>query len=192
MKYKDINDYEIIYMIRENDSEDAEKVIYDKYLPLIKDLANKYFAKLKNICEFDDLIQEGYIGLGSALQSYSDKYNALFYTFASICIERQIKNYCRRMLNKKSESLNNYVSLDEDEGVSCFIEDSSMKPDRLLENCESIKYMKDFKNSLDIKYSTVFELRYNGFTYKEIAQLLDITLSTVDGRLSKIKRLLQK
>lgn len=192
MKYKDINDYEIIYMIRENESEEAEKVIYQKYLPLIKDFANKYFSRLKNICEFDDLVQEGYIGLNSALLSYCDSHNALFYTFASICIERQIKNYSRRMLNKKSESLNNYVSLDEDESILYFIEDNSMKPDTKFENNECINYMREFKNSLDLKCSTVFELRYNGFTYKEIAQLLDITLSTVDGRLSKIKKLLQK
>ena len=46
------------------------------------------------------------------------------------------------------------------------------------------------KNKFDIEYSSVFELRYNGFSYKEISRLLDITVSTVDGRLSKIRRYL--
>ena len=32
MKYKNVNDYEVIYMIREND-EDSEKLMYEKYSP---------------------------------------------------------------------------------------------------------------------------------------------------------------
>ena len=39
----------------------------------------------------------------------------------------------------------------------------------------------NFKNSLPMIQSLVFELRYNGFKYKEIASLLDISISVVDN-----------
>ena len=40
---------------------------------------------------------------------------------------------------------------------------------------------------LSFEDSCIFELRYNGFSYKEISELLDIPVSTIDGRLSKIR-----
>ena len=47
------------------------------------------------------------------------------------------------------------------------------------------------KYLFNIKDSAVLELRYNGFSYNEISSLLDIPLSTVDGRLYKIRKYLQ-
>ena len=43
MKYKNVNDYEVIYMIREND-ENAEKLMYDKYSPLLYKYVNKFYS----------------------------------------------------------------------------------------------------------------------------------------------------
>ena len=40
MNYKNINDYEVLYMIREN-SDDARDLIFQKYSPIIKKIANK-------------------------------------------------------------------------------------------------------------------------------------------------------
>lgn len=49
-----------------------------------------------------------------------------------------------------------------------------------------------FKNLFDIVESNIFELRYNGFSYKEISKLLDIPVSTIDGKLCKIRRILKE
>ena len=48
-----------------------------------------------------------------------------------------------------------------------------------------------YKNSFKFLDSNIFELRYNGFSYKEISQLLDISFSCVDSRLCKIRKSLQ-
>ena len=42
MEYKNVNDYEVIYMIREND-EDAENLMYEKYRPLLYKYVNKFY-----------------------------------------------------------------------------------------------------------------------------------------------------
>lgn len=192
MQYKDINDYEVIYMIKENNSEEAEQTIYSKYLPVIKKVAQKYYSKICMTSDFEDLLQEGYIGLSKAIKSFTDNYDVLFYTFAHICIERQIKNYCRRMLTAKSLSLNTAISIDDDsKEITLPIEDNSMEPSTLVVDSENIKKVVEFKNSLDFEYSNIFELRLNGFSYKEIAKLLDLSVSTVDGRLCKVRKLLR-
>lgn len=59
MDYKQVNDYEVISMIREND-DDARDIMYQKYLPVIRKGASKYFFDVKKHgVEFDDLVQEG-------------------------------------------------------------------------------------------------------------------------------------
>ena len=50
----------------------------------------------------------------------------------------------------------------------------------------------NFKHTLSTNESMVFELRYNGFKYKEIANLLDVSLSCVDNCIHRIKTKLKK
>ena len=46
--------------------------------------------------------------------------------------------------------------------------------------------------SFDLITRCVFELRFNGFSYLEISQLLEISVSTVDSRLSKARKIMQR
>ena len=63
MNYKKYNDYELIYMVREND-DISKNVLFDKYLPVIKNMANNYYTKLKGYnCDYDDFFQEAMIAL---------------------------------------------------------------------------------------------------------------------------------
>lgn len=189
MDYKNVNDYEILYRIEENDDY-AEEIIYNKYYPVIRGIAMKYlpFAKSKGL-EYDDLIQEGYLGLNSAIKNYRDNQNSLFYTYARLCIERFINNYYRRVSTSKHEILNDSI-FDENLIINAANSYEFNNTDNISNNILDYENFIEYKNAFDLKYSSVFELRYNGFTYKEIADLLDISMSTVDGRLSKIRRVL--
>ena len=42
MKYKQYNDYELIYMVREND-DSSRDILYQKYIPIIHHLANNFY-----------------------------------------------------------------------------------------------------------------------------------------------------
>lgn len=189
MDYKNINDYEILYMIKENDDY-SENLMYQKYLPIIRKIASKYNNYIvRNGAEYEDLIQEGYVGLSNAINSYNDNLNTLFYTYANLCIERQINVFCRNMSSKKNEMLNNCnYELD----ITKYSKDEHNNPEYINIKQEDYEEFIKTKNYFDLKYSSVFELRYNGFTYKEIAILLDLSISTVDGRLSKIRKTLNK
>ena len=189
MDYKKINDYEVLYMIKENDDY-SEKLMYKKYLPIIKKIASKYNSFVSSRgADYEDLIQEGYVGLSNAINSYNDKLNTLFYTYASLCIERQINVFCRNMSSKKNEVLNtcNY-EID----INKYSNRDINNPEHINIKHEDYEEFINTKNYFDLKYSSVFELRYNGFTYKEIAILLDLSISTIDGRLSKIRKTLHK
>lgn len=188
MDYKQFNDYEVIYMIKEND-EESRNLLIKKYKPIINKISNKYISSVKSFgVELDDLVQEGMIAFNKAINTFKDDNSVLFYTYASVCVERQIITYCTRNDSKKNYCLNHsyfdesYYSIADDKSlIDNFLSDYITESDFTL-----------YKNLLDIKCSSVFELRYNGFTYNEISKLLDISVGTVDARLNKIRRTLQK
>lgn len=194
--YKNLNDYEQLYLVCEND-EYAKEKIFNKYKPIIVSIAQKYLTYSNNRFDLDDLIQEGYIGLNRAISSFDDKENVLFYTFSIVCIERQIKSYYRQFKTLKNYHFYNSYSLDmeiEDMTLSDIVEDKSIlnSPTLFLDNSCLEEELINFKHSLDFRTSLVFELRYNGFKYREIADLLDISIGIVDSSIHNCKERLKK
>lgn len=186
MDYKKLNDYEIVYMIKENDDEESRNLLLKKYIPMVNKISFKYrdYAKKYGI-EFDDLRQEGLIALNNAISNFDSNNGALFYTYSSVCIERHLITFCKRANNLKNYALNNCNNDDDDYYI---IPDEKNTMDNYLFERFIEENFFTIKNSFDIKYSTIFELRYNGFSYKEISDLLDIPLTTIDGRMYRLKK----
>ena len=79
MEYKDLNDYELVYRIRENDIE-AENLMISKYEPVLNKVARKYLGIVENVgADIDDLVQEGRIALIKAVDTFDLKKDLLFY-----------------------------------------------------------------------------------------------------------------
>lgn len=187
MDYKKINDYEVVYMVREND-EEAREIIFNKYIPIARRIASDHLALAKMArIEYEDLVQEGLIALNEAINKYNERSGVLFYTFLCVCVERRILTYCRKMNSSKHYLLN--TSLDDEYIYS--VSDNDVFEAYFNEINLERKFVS-FKNLFDIVESNIFELRYNGFSYKEISKLLDIPVSTIDGKLCKIRRILKE
>ena len=89
MNYKEYNDYELISYIRDN-IEEANDIIFDKYKPLIETNTRRLIKYCKNNgLEFNDLYQEGMLGLNQAVNTFNEAKDASFYTYAKMCIERK-------------------------------------------------------------------------------------------------------
>lgn len=192
MDYKKLNDYELIYQVREND-EVAYGLLIDKYSNLINIMAKKYQKQYKNIgLEFDDLYQEGMIGVIKALKDYNSN-DTLFFTYAGLCAKREMDRLVKSQSRKKRMILNNSISLNHS------INDD---PDFLLENLipsnydlekefeisDELKKIMDKKYDLNIIDSSIFELKMNGFSVREIANLLELSYKIVDYRIRKIRK----
>lgn len=191
MDYKTVNDYEVLYLVSE-DKDMGYDILCKKYLPIIKSVANKYFnfARKKG-AEYQDLIQEGYIGLNSAIVSYRSDLDVIFYTYASLCVERHIRTYCRSLSALKHEILNSSFP-DDDYSSNIISDDSYFGNFFKYSSQELLKSLFYSTYSFDLDTRCVFELRYNGFTYKEISILLDLSLSSVETKFSKARKLLKK
>lgn len=193
MKYE-VNDYELIYMIREHNLE--EEFLYQKYEPMIRSEIKRYrkAIKLAGLDEID-LYQEGMLGLADALKYYDESQGSQFSTYAFKCIRGKVLNCIRKETRKKRGIHIEKHSLSKELP-------SGLKLEDLLENGYSVEndfyfqnLMKEiiyFKHSLPFTHSLVFELRMNGFNSKEISTLLDLSYRTVNNYWHKAKEALKK
>ncbi len=179
MNYKNVNDYEVLYLI-EDENDSYKNILYDKYRPVVINLCNKYINEYNNLSiDREELFQEAFIGLDYAISHFDFNKDVKFITYCMLCIESKIKDYFNKLYRKKNLIHINSVSLD-DTLVDYAVD--SFRADFINEE----EVMK-FKNSLNDIESWIFELRFNGFTCKEIAFLLDLALSSIYFYLKKIK-----
>ena len=88
MNYEEYNDYELVYLAKESNT-DANEILFSKYSPIVYNYSKMYEKYVKNSgLEANDLIQEGMLGLNSAINSFDESKNVLFYTYAATCIKR--------------------------------------------------------------------------------------------------------
>lgn len=197
MEYRNTNDYETIYMIKEN-NEEASIYMFNKYKPLIDKLAFQYARKYNNVgIDYDDLFQEGMYGLAKAINGYGLEQKNLFFTYACVCIKREMGKLLLKAFRYKNTPLNNSVSFDtiiSKEGL--LMEDVLYSEEDLVEkkiiNTEARNNLMRLKYELDDFHSHIYELRLNGFSNKDIAVLLDLSYKDVDNSLRSTKKKLKK
>ena len=191
--YKDENDYELLYLIKEED-EVAKEMFYEKYRPVVEMKAKKYFSQIQNKgYELNDLIQEGMIGLTNAIKDYDNQNETKFITFANICIERRIINFIREINRQKHQALNSSISIDNTSisGMSLLdvLNDDTFNPESSFMFIQEQNDLKErMKKNLTDFEKEVFDLRFEGFTYQEIAILLNKSIKSIDGTITRIKQ----
>lgn len=195
--YKD-NDYELLYLISEN-NEEAKELFYRKYKPIIEVKARKFVKYVESKgYDYNDLIQEGMIGLSKAIKDFSEQKDVQFTTFANICIERQIFSFMRNISAGRHKILNDSLSFDTTTNsygkpLINLLDDKNINPETtFIESEEKEDLYNEIVSVLNEKEIEVFELRSKGFSYKEISSLLNITEKSVGKYIEKIKNKINK
>ncbi len=189
------NDYELVDLVNEQ-SEEANNIIFKKYEPLIDSQAKEMMKYVhSNGIDLNDMIQEGRIGLNSAIQTFRESKETLFYTYATTCIKRKMIDLIIAINRQKNQLLNNSISFDgdDDSDLSYLIKDEFSNPENMLikeENKQEIMvYAEAELSSVEFQ---IFELRINGFNNDEIAGLLGINKKQIDNALHRIKNKLKQ
>lgn len=199
MNYRDYNDFELLSYIGEN-NEEAADVLFEKYNPLIVATANRLYCYCKNTgLELNDLIQEGRLGLNLAINSFTDDKDTSFYTYAKTCVERKMisviisaRRQKHRVLNE-SLSLEGTTELDNTFTFEKSLEDNSYNPENILLDIENQEELiKEIYSHLTNFEVQVAELKINGFEYREIAEILDKDIKSIDNAIQRIRTKFKK
>lgn len=183
MNYKNYNDYELISMVREND-EFSYYSLFEKYKPIVKNISKEFYDRYSDYgYDYDDFIQEGYVGFQNALNKYDSSKGVLFYTFVELCIRRRLLSFTKNItLPKRNISNKYFVSLDDLD-----VRDNSVSLNDELDYEDTMNIIKDVLYSLDLKYTAPFELKMNNFSLKEISTLLEVSINSVSYRVNLVR-----
>ena len=202
--YAVFTDEELIDRLRDGDAHITDYIM-NKYKNLVRKKAKSmYILGADN----DDLIQEGMIGLFKAVRDYDAGRDASFYTFADLCISRQMYNAVQASRREKHAPLNTYISLyadmTETEGeqngngsgmklLNTLASAVETNPEQLMidrENVADIEAM--IEKELSSFEKQVLDLYLTGMSYSQIARVLSRDEKSTDNALQRLKSKLRK
>lgn len=187
----------LITKAKNHDSEAMEELL-QHFKPKVIAISREYFLIG---AEFDDLIQEGMIGLYKAIGVYDATKNHNFSAFASLCIHRQLQNAVKNANRKKNNPLNSYLPIKYYDGSSSSEEDSILRlviaddnsniEQNYIDKEINTIVISKVKDLLTEEQFKVLKHFLNGDSYGLIAEKNNITAKQVDNMLQAIKKKLR-
>lgn len=165
----------------------AEESLAARYSRLVRICARPYFLAGG---DSEDLIQEGMIGLLSAIRGFRPEREAVFRTYAEVCIRNRLYSAVKSAAREKHDPLNQSVSMDSSLGYAC-----SARPMPVTDPEDMLITREDRKAQMDAlveKLSgferTVLRLYLDGLPCGEIARRVGKAPKSVDNAVQRIRR----
>lgn len=176
-------------LVNKGDNKAVQDIIEEFQLMIYSIISSYELEYGDYVVSIDDLFQEGCLGLIEACKSYKYNDDTKFSTYAFVVIERRIqRSFFRELKRYKTEySFDKYEYIDRIEAFKYYsVNDNPIKypNDDINEIIDNVS----FATELDKK---IIKLRTQNYTYKEIAEILNITSKKVDNRITRLKKLLK-
>ncbi len=177
-------DERLVELAQGGDKQATEELL-TRYAGLVRGCARGFFLVGG---ETEDLIQEGMVGLYSAIGDYKkQETHGSFKKFASLCISRRIIDAVKSSARKKSAPLNYYVPFEED-WIS-----SELSPEDMLilrdDRREFRQMMSGVLSDFEFKVTTMY---MDGLTCGDICLATGKSAKSVDNAIQRSKRKLQE
>ena len=194
MNYSKLTEQELLEIVL-SDSLAMEELL-SRYKSLVKQVARSYFLIG---AEPEDLIQEGMIGLHSAILSYKESCGN-FKTFAMMCIKRRLISAVKIANRQKYRLLNESISLTaqggiknnnsntDDEDEIYIIPSDELSPlDQMIAKEEYIALQNYINTKLSTFEKKVLKLYLDGLSYLQISQKLDCNTKSIENALNRLR-----
>lgn len=174
----------------------AEEALAKRYIRMVRACARPLFLAGG---DSEDLIQEGMLGLLSAIRHYDASLNVPFKTYAELCINRRLYSAVKSASRLKHLPLNSGVSLD-----SILSEESQTQATSLPEANRRIteeqvlaRESEKELHSVYLRYlssfeSEVLQLYLSGLSYTEMATQTHKPEKSIDNAVQRIRRKLAR
>ncbi len=158
-------------------SEQALAWLIARQMPQIRSLAAR---AVRPGMEFDDAVQEGIIGLFSALRTFDEARGVSFPTYAGVCVQNAVASAVRASQRLKNAPLN--------EACPYFEVDSAPSPEELLLQSERVSQtMHSIVTRLSPMEKRVLRLFLKGDSYADIARRLGVSEKAIDNAMQRVR-----
>ncbi len=188
--YKNDNDYELLYYIHQRDDEGLNLLIKKYHMTIMQFIRNNKAYYFQRYNDYTEIYQIALIILLESAQCYRLDKKLSFYHFYLMKLKYALIDRMRK------EKFGNMLSLDYQicEASGSYLmdtlenQDPSLDADWLIRLDEVYKKKNRFEQNFSDIERKVFHLRYEGYSYREIAEALHISVKKVDNILQKIRK----
>ena len=168
----------------------AEEELVMRYNRLVRVCARPFFLAGG---DSEDLIQEGMLGLLSAIRSFQPDKAASFRTFAEICIKSRLVSAVRAASSGKHSPLNSYISFEtpsfDDLSPLTAVGLMQKNPEDVFISREELReHLDTAKDHLSGFEAKVLSYYLEGLSYQEIATQVKRSPKSVDNAVQRIRR----
>ena len=193
--YPAYSDTELLELSRNGD-ENAESLLVQRYRQLVRTCARPYFLAGG---DREDLMQEGMIGLLSAMREFDPGGGASFRTYAELCIRRRVISAAKSASRQKHSPLNDGVSLEEilseeNQSVSFLMGQrfDRSPEDQVLAREREGDFIEAYSRYLSAFETEILHYYLSGLSYGEIAETCGRSLKSVDNAVQRIRNKLAR
>ena len=189
--YDDYGDNQLVAFAQNGDGCAMETILM-RYKKMVKNKASKMFILGG---DYEDVIQEGMIGLFKAVRNYNENKGVAFSSFAVYCVLAQITDAVRTASRNKHTALNLSISLqglaiqeEEDPYIllDVYIDLSKASPEQLVISKEENESLNTFiRDELTKNEQDALLLFIAGFSYAQIAEKLNRSVKSVDNAIQR-------
>lgn len=178
---KNLTDNELVSL--SFSEKEASAILISRYIPLI----NKFAIQFGKVLDFDDMVQEGSMGLLDAISNFNPDRDIKFSSYASVCIRNKMLKAVEKQTSQKHGNGQKNLPLDELSGKS-----NGMTPESIFIGKESLEaVIEDVKRVLSPLEREILFSHLGGIDYRSIAKNLGISQKSVDNALQRVRRKLK-
>lgn len=170
MSYKAYNDYELLYLSKEENDQVALEILIKKYTKFIYKKVISFFPYKYDV---EDYFQEGLICLIKAVESFKDVYNKTFMRYFEVLLDRRFIN----IYHKNRREIEKYSLLINEAVVEQYINE----PEEENEIVINIKFSSEVE---EIIYNYYFQ---EGKKVSYIVKQLNLTRKQVYNAIYRVK-----
>ena len=167
----------------------ATEQIVRRYSRLVRSLAHVHALQG---ADNEDMIQEGMLGLISAVRNFDADRGVPFAAYARMCVSRRMQSAVRSASAHKNDPLNHAVSLDKplSEDLEAYPQAGSLfDPESFVigmeEHREQLTRLFDLLSPFEAQ---VLKLYLHGLSYDEIACATGKDVKSIDNAIQRIRR----
>ncbi|MDD6107289.1 MAG: sigma-70 family RNA polymerase sigma factor [Oscillospiraceae bacterium] len=175
---------------------DAEEALAERYVRSVRICARPLFLAGG---DSEDLIQEGMLGLLSAIRQFDPSANVPFKTYAELCINRRLYSAVKSAARLKHLPLNNGVPLDsilseesQPQATSYPEANRRITEEQVLARESEKELHSAFSQYLSGFEAKVLQLYLSGLSYAEMAAQTHKSEKSIDNAVQRIRRKLAR
>lgn len=182
-----MTDKELIKAIKKNNQQ-AFKQLVENNQQLVVNTCNGF---LHNIADAEDIAQDVFIEVFLSINTFREDAKLSTWLYR-IAVNKSLNHIRANKKHKILQSIDNFIAADKNLKRE-LPENNTSQPEKIIEEKERSQILQYSINSLSKNQKIAFTLnKYDDLSYKQIADVMDLSISSVESLLHRAKKNLQK